>query len=71
MVRITTIARSGIAVTIDLPGTVSGAARAIADARQGTAIFNCPAGDPIRIRVTDIVLIQLLDGKQAVAEPSH
>jgi hypothetical protein len=70
MVRITTIARSGIVATIDLPGTVSGAARAIADARQGAAIFNCPAGDQIRICVTDIVLMQLLDGEQAVSEPS-
>ncbi len=68
MVRITSIARSGDRSVVDVAGSIAGAARAIAEAREGLAMVRCRNGCPHAVRITDVVMIQLLDVDIPLAE---
>lgn len=68
MVRITSIARSGVRSRVDTPGSIAGVAAALFEARQGLARIVCRDGITHSLRVTDVVMIQLLDGDDAIVE---
>lgn len=62
MVRVTTINRAGEMSSLDVPGSIAGVARVIAAGRRGVAVLELVDRAQARVRITDIVLVQLLDG---------
>lgn len=55
------ISRAGVRSHLDAPGSVAGAARVIAAARQGIASVPTGGGTAEAVRIGDIVMIELLD----------
>lgn len=62
MVRITTVNPRGVAETHDVPGTIAGVAAAIVAADGGELM----AG----VRTAEIVMLQLLDFREPVVQPT-
>lgn len=65
MVRITTVNPRGVAETHDVPGTIAGVAAAIV-----SAPYNELATGETTVRTAEIVMLQLLDFREPVVQPT-